>query len=704
MTIPTDRGPVREADAPAWRPEPLPSVLPQGTATAPFVTWLAVAAVVIACRLIGRPYYFSQSIPLLIAQPVLWVLTAPAVIWWTGRVEGLRPVLQAAAHLAGVTFVSSVHVALVRAVFDATELRYFAIDGVASMLMGALIYATVAGPALLVRSRRKLEEEEIRRAELERNVETSRERALRSRIPESFVRNVFDTISELATSRRAAATSLLQSFAAYLRTLLEAMRSERWELQRELGLLAHHAAVLSAFPRARGRVETLTFEVPAELETASVRPGDLLGPVARVIQSHGAASEVRLAASQHDRAVLDVALTIDERRVWDESVPLPPPPAQWTGGEEPHGSRPLRVPPLAVYVAIVLAAMALVVAFGTVQYGKRGGDVTAEVVTFFTLHNAIALIFAVLPLPILVRIRSQWAQLSAVLAASVVSSVAGGYIYLHVLSSFTPGIPDLRTFNGFRMVTGNVAPKTVLCVAVLILIMSVATTRRHAAALIARADAERQVAAARLALLRSQLHPHFLFNALNSVGTLLQVDPRAAREMLARIRAFYARAEELEERAWIGLDEEIAIVREYLGIEGVRFGSRLTAAVRIAPDAAAATVPALLLQPLVENAVKHGIARHGGPGFVTVSAQTSSDRLELLVENSFRLGGRGDANGAHAGLDITSDRLRALFGNAFGLQVALEDGRAQVSVSIPLQIETGGAASKLSPALAVTYV
>jgi len=138
---------------------------------------------------------------------------------------------------------------------------------------------------------------------------------------------------------------------------------------------------------------------------------------------------------------------------------------------------------------------------------------------------------------------------------------------------------------------------------------------------------------AELRALRAQLNPHFLFNSLNSISALTTLDPARARSMCILLSDFLRGSLRLGEKRLVTLAEEVDLLKAYLAIEQIRFGARLQVAWDIAPDVAQELIPALLLQPLVENAIKHGIAGLTEGGVVRVKARKEGGALELRVEN-----------------------------------------------------------------------
>ncbi len=185
----------------------------------------------------------------------------------------------------------------------------------------------------------------------------------------------------------------------------------------------------------------------------------------------------------------------------------------------------------------------------------------------------------------------------------------------------------------------------------------------------------------RLKLLRLQLHPHFLFNALNSVAALLVSDRAAAAEMMGRLQSLYGRSLRSLERHLVPVSEELDWCREYLEVERRRFSDRLRVEIRLEPDAASAAVPPLLLQPLVENAVRHGVAREPGAAWIEIAARVAEDgSLRIRVANGVRAGGVG---GEGFGLRHTRRRLEETYGDHAALEVVKRGSRVEAMLRLP---------------------
>ncbi|HSB35591.1 MAG TPA: histidine kinase [Thermoanaerobaculia bacterium] len=202
----------------------------------------------------------------------------------------------------------------------------------------------------------------------------------------------------------------------------------------------------------------------------------------------------------------------------------------------------------------------------------------------------------------------------------------------------------------------------------------------------ARRAAEMQALArdAELAALKQQLNPHFLFNSLNSISSLTGSNPGKAREMCVLLAGFLRATLGLSEKTSIPLSEELALVRSYLAIEEVRFGDRLAVQEDIDPRAAGCAVPPLLLQPLVENAGKHGVAPRLEGGVVRVRATRTDGTLVIALTNPVDAGA-APAAGAGLGLRNVRRRLAARWGTDATLREEVREGTFSVALSIPAE-------------------
>lgn len=195
---------------------------------------------------------------------------------------------------------------------------------------------------------------------------------------------------------------------------------------------------------------------------------------------------------------------------------------------------------------------------------------------------------------------------------------------------------------------------------------------------------------AELRMLRTQVDPHFLFNSLNSISALTALDPAGARAMTLRLAEFFRHSLGLQADRKVTLDTELELVRHFLAIEQVRFGERLRVAIDADADALPCLLPPLLLQPLAENAVKHGIGRMLEPGLVRIEAARAGSLLRIRIENDVDADEPGEAGapgGAGIGVDNVRRRLAAAYGHEAGARWTREEGRFRVELVLPA--ETG---------------
>jgi two-component sensor histidine kinase len=211
------------------------------------------------------------------------------------------------------------------------------------------------------------------------------------------------------------------------------------------------------------------------------------------------------------------------------------------------------------------------------------------------------------------------------------------------------------------------------------------------------AELESRLAHARLDALRMQLNPHFLFNTLNSIASLVYDQPRAADEMIGSLSDLLRLTLNASDRQEVTLREELDFLDHYLRIEQTRFGERLKVERQIDAEALESQVPILILQPLVENAVKHGIEEQLAPGVIAITARREGDLLHLSVSDNGR-GPETDADGKlkeGVGLSNTRGRLRELYGEQASMKLGTpKNGGFLVELQIPWRRVTIDTANK----------
>lgn len=199
-----------------------------------------------------------------------------------------------------------------------------------------------------------------------------------------------------------------------------------------------------------------------------------------------------------------------------------------------------------------------------------------------------------------------------------------------------------------------------------------------------RLDAE--LAQARMSLLQSQLQPHFLFNAMHAISELVHEDPDRAETLITDLSDLLRMSFEKAGVQQVMLSEELEFVRRYLRIEETRFEDRLTVEVDVPPQLLSAQVPYLSLQPLVENALRHGVARRQGQSRLEIRARRAGESLSLQVRDSGGGSAAGQsANGMGVGLSNTRARLEQMYGERQSLQLHLGDDETCAAITIPYQ-------------------
>jgi hypothetical protein len=200
-----------------------------------------------------------------------------------------------------------------------------------------------------------------------------------------------------------------------------------------------------------------------------------------------------------------------------------------------------------------------------------------------------------------------------------------------------------------------------------------------------------QLADARLGALRAQLDPHFLFNTLHAISSLVERDPRGVRRMIARLSELLRHSLEEGTEQEIPLRQELAFLDRYLEIMRIRFQGTLDVTVDADAEVQDALVPTLVLQPLVENAVKHGVSKVEGSGRITIRARRDGDRTVLTVQDNGPGFGAADAPGEDGvGLRNTRERLEQLYGSAQSLTLREVDGDGGLIAEIVLPFQTRG--------------
>jgi sensor histidine kinase YesM len=332
---------------------------------------------------------------------------------------------------------------------------------------------------------------------------------------------------------------------------------------------------------------------------------------------------------------------------------------------------------IALEFLLPAAAFAVGVGLGT-------GDFVASIVTGLAISGAIYLLYwlhSKFLRPRLQQVPRDWLRLGLEMTASLLEHLAGALVVLLVCS---------RLF-GFVVVPTMAWVALAGMVIAFPIIHGTETALRYYRQLKEKELAEERLralaTAAELKALQAQIDPHFLFNTLNTIAQLIHSDSSQAEAMVERLAELFRYVLAGSERRMVALEEELAFVDSYLEIERARFGERLRVTREVAPEVRAVLVPSLILQPLVENALRHGrgpdgsvdlairVRRQGDTVTVTIADQGPGMRQDALA-------GPG---GGH-GLRNVDARLRKTYGEEQGLEIAANAPRgARVSFRVPLR-------------------
>ncbi len=277
------------------------------------------------------------------------------------------------------------------------------------------------------------------------------------------------------------------------------------------------------------------------------------------------------------------------------------------------------------------------------------------------------------------------ALVSVVLISSIWTMLAWGWMVVFE-QFFTIALSPLPLYQTLLVIYGIGKPLFLLSLAISYLISAF----EHSRAAERNAFESRLLAqSAELKVLRMQIEPHFLFNALNSISALTVSNAESARSMTTTLADFFRKSLSYGAKETISVNEELALLNHYLDIEKIRFGKRLHVVQHIEPDTLSCMIPSLLLQPLMENAIKHGISDSIEGGTITISIEKKNSRLFVSMENPIDSDDskKSKKHGAGMGIKIVSKRLQTLHGNNSGVNVSMKENSFHVVLFLPATIQ-----------------
>jgi two-component system, LytTR family, sensor kinase len=352
---------------------------------------------------------------------------------------------------------------------------------------------------------------------------------------------------------------------------------------------------------------------------------------------------------------------------------------------------------LLAYLALWTAVAALFAAQATISY-SYAGNLTVPVWRILVFSLADWYIWAALAPAIfwLARrfsfTRKPWLSAAVHLPASVVFVAARGLIRLLIGAV----IPSLRANP--QGLTATLGLHMFAYWAILAVAIAFAYQRMYREEQLSASALKAQLARAELGLLKMQLHPHFLFNTLNAISEQVHVDPNAAERMITQLSELLRHTIRSGSAFEVSLREEVELLQRYLSIQQVRFGERLRVTLEVAPDVMEALVPNLVLQPLVENAIQHGLAPRASGGSIAISGRRESgaagQRLVLEVQDDGvgldaarqRRTTAGADEREGVGISNTVARLEQLYGDDYAFTLAARAGAGCVAtITVPLR-------------------
>ncbi len=336
---------------------------------------------------------------------------------------------------------------------------------------------------------------------------------------------------------------------------------------------------------------------------------------------------------------------------------------------------------------------------GQQVYALRAGD-TLTWGQAITLEIAYCDAWALLT-PVVLRLRSyfpvngiRWKRTVPIhLLCSLVMAAAAKTLSLLLIAALRVSwLKFPSTDNLLRSILGTLDYGAVLYAIVLLIAQTFESLRQHHADQINAAHLRTQLAEAQLRALRMQMHPHFLFNALNSVSALIHENPNGADRLVAKLSdllRIFLKSSEADE---VRLEQEIHFLQQYLDIQKIRFEERLLIDIHLDPRTRNASVPSLILQPLVENAIRHGIAERENEGTIEIHSKLEEGRVILSVADNGD--GRAPSGVAFAsegtGLRNTRRRLETIYGRDYQFRMERQlQGGVLAFISIPYRLPLG---------------
>jgi two-component system, LytTR family, sensor kinase len=280
-------------------------------------------------------------------------------------------------------------------------------------------------------------------------------------------------------------------------------------------------------------------------------------------------------------------------------------------------------------------------------------------------------------------------DLAAHLVIAAATAPLATFLYILGIAVTKLGVQDMSIDSRLRLnLHAEFIPNVIEYFTILAVLASVEYYRHYRRSEQQTFHLQHALLESKLQTLRAQLNPHFLFNAMNSVSCLLHRDPAGADKMLSRVANLLRISLARDDSREVGLLEEVELAEEYLEIQRIRFGSRLKLDIDIADEALEARVPNMLLQPLVENACVHGVARTRGECRLEIKARPEGSELVITIYNDGPPVRPDWKTNSGIGLRNTIERLSLLYGEKSRLELTNFQSGVRLNVHIPLLVES----------------
>jgi hypothetical protein len=327
-------------------------------------------------------------------------------------------------------------------------------------------------------------------------------------------------------------------------------------------------------------------------------------------------------------------------------------------------------------------AVSLIHAYVLAQSPLTAGEITVDTIVTFGLLGSMCILIAKTMRYYLPQKEKYFYVLFVSLGISGISSVVSKFMLDIIMKNDTSYLQTLHLSGSMRFGVGFLL---VSCMCMMNLLWYIQEEQKR---MNEHTEEARQMAKeAELYKLRQQLQPHFLFNSLNSISALTGTQPEKARHMIFQLSEFLRGTLKKDEKQWNTLEEEMQYLELYLEIEKVRFGYRLQTNILCDDDALQLQLPAMILQPVVENAIKFGLYDTTGEVLIKVEAKKSDDNLKVVVENPFDPETAQPLKGTGFGLASIQRRLFLLFARQDLLKTEKQDSRFITKILIPQKTE-----------------